>query len=111
MQRKAPGRVLKGVRGAPRSPTSGGAGVTGAGGGVAATSGGGGECEDEDEGGLSSCDHCAQALTKEAGKQCSSCKSAVYCSADCQRAHWKAHKTDCKRITKERQQRKQKEQP
>ncbi len=30
--------------------------------------------------------------------KCSRCHSAVYCSVDCQRADWKAHKLDCKRL-------------
>ncbi|GKY90815.1 hypothetical protein MPSEU_000054300 [Mayamaea pseudoterrestris] len=29
---------------------------------------------------------------------CSRCKSIDYCSKECQVAHWKAHKKDCKRI-------------
>jgi hypothetical protein len=30
-------------------------------------------------------------------KLCSACRSARYCSAACQRAHWKAHKADCRK--------------
>eukprot|EP00760_Papus_ankaliazontas_P029307 PhM_4_TR4199/c0_g1_i2/m.82613 len=28
--------------------------------------------------------------------RCSACKSAFYCSSDCQKSHWKTHKTLCK---------------
>jgi len=32
-------------------------------------------------------------------KRCSRCKVALYCSADCQRNHWKdGHKEDCKSL-------------
>ncbi|KAJ5909946.1 MYND domain protein [Penicillium tannophilum] len=31
-------------------------------------------------------------------KQCSKCKSARYCSRDCQKANWKQHKKDCARL-------------
>ena len=31
-------------------------------------------------------------------KQCSGCKCVWYCGAICQRAHWKAHKKECKLI-------------
>jgi hypothetical protein len=34
--------------------------------------------------------------------QCSACLSVCYCSGDCQKTHWKTHKTDCKRIQSER---------
>jgi len=40
------------------------------------------------------CSHCN---TPGAEKTCSVCKSAVYCSVDCQRKHWKVHKPHCKR--------------
>lgn len=31
----------------------------------------------------------------ECTQNCSRCKKAYYCSADCQRAHWKSHKSNC----------------
>ena len=31
-------------------------------------------------------------------KKCSSCKTAYYCSRDCQMAHWKTHKEFCKKM-------------
>jgi len=31
-------------------------------------------------------------------KKCA-CRSIYYCSTDCQKADWKKHKTDCKRLT------------
>jgi hypothetical protein len=30
--------------------------------------------------------------------KCSGCRTTLYCSVECQRAHWKTHKPDCKRI-------------
>ena len=40
------------------------------------------------------CSHCKV----EAGtKLCSACRQVGYCSGDCQKAHWKAHKAECKR--------------
>ena len=41
---------------------------------------------------------CYQCGRDGASMQCSRCKSARYCGAECQRAHWKAHKPDCKKI-------------
>lgn len=35
---------------------------------------------------------------KEATKQCSGCHAFWYCSKECQRKHWKAHKVDCGRV-------------
>lgn len=37
---------------------------------------------------------------KEGNKRCSRCKSVVYCSSDCQKAHWKQHKGECKYLSK-----------
>ena len=33
---------------------------------------------------------------------CGGCRSIVYCSAACQKAHWKAHKVDCKELVRQR---------
>lgn len=33
-------------------------------------------------------------------KQCSRCKAAIYCSQDCQKIHYKAHKKVCKTTLK-----------
>jgi hypothetical protein len=30
--------------------------------------------------------------------KCSGCRTTLYCSVECQKAHWKTHKPDCKRI-------------
>ena len=40
-------------------------------------------------------DVCAQCGKPEAKKRCSQCKCVFYCSADCQRAAWPAHKGTC----------------
>ena len=37
-------------------------------------------------------------LDGEMFSMCGLCKNVVYCSKDCQRAHWKEHKKTCKRI-------------
>jgi hypothetical protein len=42
--------------------------------------------------------HCSNAGCSGAGiMKCTSCRQARYCGELCQLAHWKAHKTDCKR--------------
>ena len=38
------------------------------------------------------CDQCA---ISNPSKRCSRCHISYYCSADCQRSHWKIHKLDC----------------
>jgi hypothetical protein len=36
----------------------------------------------------------------KAMKRCAACNFAVYCSRDCQSAHWRQHKQECKLIQK-----------
>jgi hypothetical protein len=38
---------------------------------------------------------CSGGCGKEGSKPCSVCNVAVYCSKECQRAHWKQHKLSC----------------
>jgi hypothetical protein len=46
--------------------------------------------------------HCSSPGCSGAGKQkCQGCFQARYCGAQCQLAHWKAHKGDCKRWSAE----------
>ena len=48
---------------------------------------------------------CASCHTSNSGanlKLCTACKSVSYCNVDCQKAHRKDHKKECKRIEKER---------
>ena len=40
--------------------------------------------------------------SKEATSDCASCKTQGYCSKEHQHGDWKAHKVECKRITKAR---------
>ena len=52
----------------------------------------------KDKGGLTieACLNCGVSKRSKALKQCSRCKIAAYCSADCQHSHWKnGHKGDC----------------
>lgn len=46
------------------------------------------------------CSYCGAPETETIKhKRCSQCKQALYCSADCQRYHWKAgHKDECKKL-------------
>jgi hypothetical protein len=39
----------------------------------------------------------------KAFKHCSKCRTAVYCSRECQLAAWPSHKRDCKRLAAERE--------
>ena len=34
-------------------------------------------------------------------KRCSGCHAVRYCSVECSRAHWRAHKTECWRLQAE----------
>jgi hypothetical protein len=44
------------------------------------------------------CDNCSKVGTSEEPlAQCSRCKSARYCSAACQKAHWPRHKVACQK--------------
>lgn len=44
---------------------------------------------------------CSNPACEEAGRHlCSNCAEAGYCSAACQKAHWAAHKIECKSTTK-----------
>ena len=45
------------------------------------------------------CDRCGLAAADL--KQCAGCKTAVYCSRDCQAAAWDGHKKECKAIKKQ----------
>jgi len=50
---------------------------------------------------------CAQCGRQPAGgvglKRCAACQCVFYCRAECQKAHWKAHKVDCKQLRQERE--------
>ena len=37
----------------------------------------------------------------EGGKKCARCKQVHYCNRECQRAHWKTHKPNCKELKKD----------
>ena len=47
---------------------------------------------------LQMCEHCHKVQRKM--KICATCKHAWYCSADCQKAAWPAHKPRCKHMRK-----------
>ena len=44
------------------------------------------------------CDNCHQPNTSTPLRVCSGCETFVYCSTDCQRAHWPSHKNLCRMI-------------
>lgn len=46
-----------------------------------------------ESGKLTNCSNCG----KSANKKCTACKSAVYCSVDCQKNDWQNHKVLCKK--------------
>lgn len=41
---------------------------------------------------MDNCAHCG----KVANSKCTNCKAVQYCSRDCQKAHWKSHKLNCR---------------
>jgi hypothetical protein len=47
------------------------------------------------------CAQCGSAGRESQLLRCSACKGARYCSRECQRLHWRAHKADCKRVQRE----------
>ena len=45
---------------------------------------------------------CAQCQKKAEGlKKCEACRRVYYCSEECQAAHWRQHKTECKQLAAE----------
>jgi len=40
---------------------------------------------------------CANCKIEVGSRLCSACHQIGYCSRECQKAHWKAHKAECKR--------------
>ena len=44
---------------------------------------------------LYTCAACDKDLTAQNPKRCAACRLVAYCSKECQKAHWKAHKKDC----------------
>ena len=55
--------------------------------------GGAGDGDDDDD---KFCSNCGK--TGDDLKGCNSCRCIRYCSANCQKKHWKHHKVDCRRI-------------
>ena len=57
-------------------------------------------------GGTQRCDNfatCGVLVTATSGSGlCSGCRNTVYCSAACQKAHWKTHKVFCKEVQRQR---------
>jgi hypothetical protein len=45
-----------------------------------------------------SCAGCDKALDKSEGMTCVGCKTAIFCSSDCQVSNWKKHKPECTRL-------------
>merc|ERR1712061_64037 len=48
--------------------------------------------------------NCEACRDDDAKKKCSSCKSAQYCSQECQKLHWFVHKKHCERLKASRTQ-------
>jgi hypothetical protein len=44
------------------------------------------------------CTHCDKSIAKDSGFECSVCRSALYCDAECQRSAWAEHKLECKQF-------------
>ena len=45
---------------------------------------------------MKACAHCSATLEK--AMRCGQCKSAWYCTRDCQKQHWSIHKSQCKAL-------------
>ena len=43
------------------------------------------------------CSSCGQAEGEHRLKTCAKCNTVLYCSRDCQTAHWKVHKKECRK--------------
>eukprot|EP01083_Nonionella_stella_P075999 206883_1 len=50
---------------------------------------------------------CSGCNEHKGSKTCSGCKQTYYCSIECQKSDWSSHKTECKRIRKQRKKHKQ----
>ena len=48
------------------------------------------------------CNYCGISNSQKKLKACAACKSVKYCSPECQKKHWKAHKKACKMMRKGR---------
>jgi hypothetical protein len=47
------------------------------------------------------CAACGNIIPVESVKRCARCRVVNYCNRNCQKAHWKAHKSKCKQIQKD----------
>ena len=84
----------------PSTPGPGpgpGSGAAGAGAGSHAGGGGGSEHRSRTDT-VGTCAACGQLGGPKAAKlrKCSRCEAVVYCSVECQKSHWKAHKPNCR---------------
>lgn len=55
------------------------------------------DCDSEKKVKLVHCDACKTTLPYTRMKKCSRCRSAVYCSVECQRGDWAQHKVTCRK--------------